>query len=351
LIIRRASHRARQRPLAPTSPRRCRVAAIALCCLWLLLGLASAASGADIVRGQSLYRQYCASCHGTNPALGSPANAANNPGVISQAIQSEGQMGFLSALVNANDRIDIAAYIGSVVSPPPAFEPQSGWYWNASESGRGFFIERRNASVFMAGFHYAADGRATWFTAQGTVLNNTLNSPMSMFSGGQTLTGAYVGPQAAASPGNLRVDFLSATTANLNWPGGVVALTRFPLTNSGVAAPQAGAPQSGWWWYEAEAGRGFAIEFQADAVFIAGFMYAANGDPTWYVSNGIMSSPSRYAGEWLAFTNGQAMGAPWRDATITVPHAGSLLLQFSDATHGNLTLPDGRIVPLTRFIF
>ena len=35
----------------------------------------------------------------------------------------------------------------------------SGWYWNPQESGRGFFIEERDARVYMAAFHYAGDGR------------------------------------------------------------------------------------------------------------------------------------------------------------------------------------------------
>ena len=77
------------------------------------------------------------------------------------------------------------------------------------------------------------------------------------------------------------------------------------------------------------------------------------GDPNnpWYVTNGRMTSPTLYENEWYAFTGGQAMGQPWRAAVITTPSAGTIRLQFSDATHATLTLPDGRQVALIRFEF
>ena len=323
----------------------------ALCSLALLLMLqaATTAHAQDLVRGRELYRSICATCHGINPVGGSPARVANNPQGLLVATQTIEQMRFLANALNAQDRIDVTAWIGSVV---PTITPQSGWYWNPAQSGRGFFIELRDGFVFMAGFHYVAEGAATWFAAQGPLVNGRLTSPIYLFEGGPSLTGNYIAPRALASPGNITVDFLSATTARLSWLGESIALSRFPVAGSiPTLPPQPGAPESGWWWNASESGRGFAIEFQADQVFIASFMYEDDGPPTWYVAQGTMQSPTRFEGNWLAFVDGQTQGAPYRAPTRVQPDAGPLVLTFSDSRHAVLILPDGREVALVRFAF
>jgi hypothetical protein len=322
---------------------------------WLVLLLSTAAPvlvAADAERGEALYRQTCASCHGNNPAIGSPATVAYDPDGLLEAMQVIPQMNFLQNALSATDREDITEYIGSVVGAPPVVEPQRGWYWNPAESGRGFFLEKRAGNLFMAAFHYDAQGRATWFTGQGAVASSSFLAPMSTFAGGQTLTGPYQAPVATASPGDLVLDFLSTSTTRLTWPGGVVTLTRFPVAGGSSPQPaQLGAPESGWWWNPSEAGRGYAIEFQGDQVFVAGFMYADDGAPIWYVSAGPMQTPTVYVGRWITFVDGQAMGAPYRAPTLVQPDAGPLALSFSDSKHGTLTLPDGRVIALTRFEF
>ncbi len=319
-----------------------------------LAQLATDARAADAVRGNSLYRTYCASCHGNNPAIGSPALAAYSPETIENAFVVIAQMSFLAPLLDTTDVADIAEYIGTVVAPaPPDIQPQTGWYWNPAESGRGFFFEKKNI-VFMAGFHYDTDGEATWFTAQGPYNSDsdTFASPMYMFAGGQTLTGAYRAPSVLPIPGNLSVTFTANAVARMTWPGGSVDWVRMPVApGAGIVPAQTGAPESGWWWYDQESGRGFAIDFQADYMFMAGFMYADDGEPTWYVTNGRMLTPTTYVGPWAAFKDGQAMGQAYRPPTRVLPDAGTMTLAFSDRTHGTLTLPDGRVIPITRFPF
>jgi hypothetical protein len=313
---------------------------------------AFAASAADVNNGRGIFLTYCASCHGTNPTIGAPATVAGDPARIDAAIATIPQMAFLGPLLDAGDRADVAAFIGDALGIPATPAIESGWYWNPGEGGRGFFLERQQDRFFMAGFHYAQDGKAIWFTGQGAIVDGVMASAMSMFRDGQSLTGSYRAPVALPSPGAFAIDFGDdATRASMTWPGGTVALERFGFTTGSVLAPpQAGAPQSGWWWNAAESGRGFALEFQGDAIFGAAFLYAANGDPTWYIVSGQMQSPTRYAGTWIAFTDGQAMGAPYR-APVRAPDPGSVVFEFSDATHGTLVLPDGRRVPLVRFGF
>ena len=63
-----------------------------------------------------------------------------------------------------------------------------------------------------------------------------------------------------------------------------------------------------------------------------------------------MTTPTSYRGEWFRFADGQAMGAAYRPATLVDAHAGIVAVEFSDARNGTLTLPDGRTIPITRFV-
>lgn len=57
-----------------------------------------------------------------------------------------------------------ALYAGVV-----AAEPENGWWWNPNESGRGYFIEMRGGTLYISGYFYEGDGRATWMTSGGPV--------------------------------------------------------------------------------------------------------------------------------------------------------------------------------------
>ena len=227
--------------------------------------------------------------------------------------------------------------------------PQSGWWWNPSEGGRGFFIEMRNNTVFMGGFQYSEDGKPSWFVVQTPMQGLEFSGPMLMLEGGQSLVGAYRAPRFIASPGNVNVRFTSTTQAVMTWPGGTVSLSKMAVAHAtDILPPQAGAPESGWWWFDKESGRGFAIEFQANQLMICGFMYDSAGRNIWYAINGPLSTPTRYESQWFEFGNGQAMGAPYRPAQIINDRVGSLKLDFTDKRNGTLTLPDGRVIPITR---
>jgi hypothetical protein len=227
--------------------------------------------------------------------------------------------------------------------------PQTGWYWNADEGGRGYFIENRNGSIFMGAFLYTPQGPAWWFVGNAPLNGPDYSSTMFTLEGGQSLTGAYKAATLTTSPGTVQLKFTTDSTAVMTWPGGNVNLVRFPFTDlTTVKPPQAGAPEPGWWWNERESGRGFSIGFEEKLVFICGFMYDDAGQPTWYVSSGAMSTPTHYEGQWLLLANGQAMGAPYKPAQTINANAGALTLDFSDRRNGTMTLPDGRTISLTR---
>jgi hypothetical protein len=49
-----------------------------------------------------------------------------------------------------------------MISVSCAAAPENGWWWNPTESGSGYAIERQGNSIFMAAFLYETTGAATW---------------------------------------------------------------------------------------------------------------------------------------------------------------------------------------------
>jgi len=222
----------------------------------------------------------------------------------------------------------------------------TGWWWNASESGRGFFIEQRGSTIVMAGYIYDDAGNPTWFLAAGVVTNNVFTATMQTYRNGQALAGPYAEPALGASLGTITVRFASAGEATVTWPGGTFSIVRYRYADGGP-----GMPENGWWWSSLESGRGFSIEIQGNTLVMAGYMYAVAGAPIWYLSAGTMTTPSTYTGSLQQYALGQSIGGPYHPPQLTNPSVGTVRIVFTDASNGTLTLPDGRQVAIARFAF
>jgi hypothetical protein len=234
-----------------------------------------------------------------------------------------------------------------------AIVPQSGWWWNPAESGRGFAIETRNNNLFMAGYLYEGTGRATWYSSGGAMsTSSSYAGTMKTYGNGQILSGSYMTPRETISLGAISVIFTDATHGTLTWPGGTTPIERFNIVSGGVNAPAATfLPETGWWWSPAESGRGFAIEIQNGVLFMGGYMYDAQGNPVWYASSGQMATTSTYQGKLAQWGGGQTLGGHYQPPMVINANVGDVVLNFSSPTDGSLTLPDGRAITLTRFRF
>lgn len=255
-----------------------------------------------------------------------------------------------AGIVNALSAVR-AASAGSVGASLPA--PQSGWWWNEQEGGRGYAIEIRNGNVFMAGFLYEATGAATWFVSTGAMTDAThYQGSMSRYSGGQTLTGSFKAATQSANLGQVKLAFSGATRATITWPDGQsTPIQRFDIVTASTTLKQNGfTPEAGWWWNHAEPGRGFAIEVQGDNLFVAGFMYDDAGAPVWHVSTGTMTSPTYYTGRWVSYANGQAISQPFKPPTLTNANAGAISIIFSDTRNATLQMPNGQQIAIQRFM-
>jgi hypothetical protein len=112
----------------------------------------------------------------------------------------------------------------------------------------------------------------------------------------------------------------------------------------------AGGPETGWWWNPAEGGRGFYTEVQGNTLLFSGYMYDANGRAVWYLSEGLMTSPSTYQGSLLQYSGGETLTGTYKMPSGSA-NLGQMTIQFTDQQNAVLVLPGGTQVPLTRFRF
>lgn len=203
-------------------------------------------------------------------------------------------------------------FVSSCMAGAALGAPQTGWWWNPAESGRGFFVESRDGITFIGAYLYESDGHATWLVA-GSANADPYNFTGDLYnvSNGQTLFGDYVAPGPLNVVGTLTARFTDDTHGTITWPGGTVSVQR-EIFDDTQAAFQ---PLSGWWWNPDESGSGYSVEVQGKNLFIVGFMYDDAGRPVWYFSAGPMSSDNTYRGAVLQFADGQTMTGPYRPPT------------------------------------
>ncbi len=234
--------------------------------------------------------------------------------------------------------------------------PQTGWWWNQAEDGRGYTIESTGSKIFFAAYLYDVTGRSTWYIAAGnTSLDGSLFvGNLESYSNGQTLTGAFRSPvRPPVLNGQVTLAFNDSTHGSLIWPGGTVPITRMEFGVGGVnAVPQEGQPENGWWLSGVDDGRGFFIEWQAGVAFMAGFMYDDTGAPVWYIAANPRSDNARaFSSQWEKYVNGQTLTGTYHPPVRPPTYVGAATIQFQGADTAIMTMPGGRQVNLSRYRF
>lgn len=223
------------------------------------------------------------------------------------------------------------------ITPLAQAAPQTGFYWNAAEPGREFFVEKVGDRFFFAGLYFAADGRPTWVVSNSPMTDpNVYDGELESLFGGQTLAGLYQAPAAVNDAGPLHIVFGDDTHANVTWPGGDMTLVRQDVQGDAASGI---VPQSGVWWNAGEAGRAFVIDANGGHVVVGALMYEASGDPVWYTADGVMSDVSHFKADLLRTANGQTMGGDYV-APSTPVVAGSIELDFTAPDRAKVTLTD-----------
>lgn len=234
-------------------------------------------------------------------------------------------------------------------------EPQSGYWSNPDQPGRGFSIEIKDNKLFMGMMYYDTDNTSKWTVSSGPMTDAThYKGKMLEYKNGQALHGTFVMHDAYTVVGEVELEFTSATTANLTWPEGTVAINRMAIVPAGFSTtPLPNMPQTGWYWQPAEGGRGWFVEVQGDTAYVTAYCYDDDGQSGWYVSRGQMVTSAFYMGKFTAFTGGSPLGATYSSPTNIVD-GGYVTMRFpveeQDGTAA-LWLGGGEVIPLIRYDF
>jgi len=118
---------------------------------------------------------------------------------------------------------------GGLASGPASGMPETGWWWNPGEPGRGFFLEVQGTTMFLAMFLYDDRGEPVWYSSQNPMVSTGLyQGTLSEHGGGQTLAGAYRAPTTTTGRGTVSLGFSSRTTGTLTFPDGTqIPIQRF----------------------------------------------------------------------------------------------------------------------------
>lgn len=262
---------------------------------------------------------------------------------------------FTTFLAQGNSFPNLYAVV-NVAGSTPAITPQSGWWNNAAQPGRGFVLEHNatTGNIFFGSMVYATDGAATWYIGTCALSASNCQGNLLQFGGGVGLGGTFKPASLIGQVGTFGLNFSATTTGTLTWPGGSTALQRFAFNGtSSAAAGTSGAPQTGWWYSATEPGRGWFVEAQTradgrNAMFMAGLMYRTDGQAIWYLADGIMTTESTFEGTLREFAGGSSIGAGSVQAPTTVTERGAVSVRFPSPANGVITLPDGTQTTIVR---
>jgi|KBSMisStandDraft_5_1062788.scaffolds.fasta_scaffold03142_7 hypothetical protein len=115
---------------------------------------------------------------------------------------------------------------GLIAGSASAVLPDSGWYFNPAEGGRGFNIEIQNNTLFIAGFIYDTAGNPIWVVSGGPMsTDRTYSGAAFQTANGQPLGGAYRAPSTVPF-GTASVTFTTTMSANIVMNGYGFSVTR-----------------------------------------------------------------------------------------------------------------------------
>lgn len=182
-------------------------------------------------------------------------------------------------------KIVVALFLIPILySNASAFQPRSGVWGNANESGSAYTFEIQNGVLLLGVYSYETGGHSVWYTNAGALTNagHTFSATLDKLGNGQCISCVYAGrPILIGSDGVITVNFTSETSADVSLPGG--RTTTIAPYNFGFGEPPTGL--YGEWAFVYDIG---------STTFAERFNFSTNLGPTSN-GNGLAYDPGRFA--------------------------------------------------------
>ncbi|MBI3498490.1 MAG: hypothetical protein HY058_14415 [Proteobacteria bacterium] len=106
---------------------------------------------------------------------------------------------------------------------------QTGWWWNPSQSGTGYFIENQATSLYLAAYYYDSRGQATWYYSSApNLLPTVFGSSLYLTANGPMISGRSTGSLTSASVGGFSLNTSAPDTGTVTLPNSTtVPLQRY----------------------------------------------------------------------------------------------------------------------------
>jgi hypothetical protein len=150
---------------------------------------------------------------------GFPSISTVGPLTLAFANATQGTMIWPGGTV-AIERFNIVP--NGLQAQPKANQPESGWWWNPEESGRGFFLEWQDGWVDIAGYMYDEEGNPVWYLGvYETPEIRAISGNWWRYGNGQTMGGQYKpATRLSDNVAPVTVTFSGPETAIMTLPNG-----------------------------------------------------------------------------------------------------------------------------------
>lgn len=133
--------------------------------------------------------------------------------------------------------VALLCLIAIASAPVQAYRPDSGWYWNPGESGRGVAIEVQDDKLFVSIFTYEANGSPTFYFAAGRMATDrTFSETLYRSANGQCLGCTYRSPGVTVA-GSIAITFTSPESATVTALGARMDLERYDFSGNNYFNP------------------------------------------------------------------------------------------------------------------
>jgi mono/diheme cytochrome c family protein len=305
------------------------------------LGAPTAVRAQNVARGQSIYESVCIACHGPASAnvYGILTTGANNPDAILAAWRRVPAMNALASTYSAQDRSDIAAYLGSFL--PPSGEIRAS---TAQVDFGAQAVGTRSATRTVTISNFTGS-----VTIGGVATNDAAEFPLvrDTCSGATLAAGAACELDVAFSPATLGPRGATIMVSN----SGVVNPVAFDAIGTGAAA-SAPVNYQGLWWTATESGWGMNVAHQGDLIYLTWYTYDAAGKASWLAMLATRTASGAYVGTVLEVRGSPYNVVPYSVAAKSVTTVGTGTLSFAGQTSGTFTYTAKGVTatkPITRF--